>query len=515
VDFVPYPGVQYRHDYPAIFGRLSRLGDKHTSRAKKLSVYRELCRTDLFFLAYFGLGLHFIHSNYNVAKWYVDRCNQIDDDPDTNTLDLWFREGGKSVLNTLARGLREILKAPEASLGILCYNRDLAKDFLKSYMSLMEDPDTLVLRWFPEIFWKNPKKEAPSWSLENGLTLKTHTGQKEASIEGWGLVSGQPTGRHFNILVFDDLITNDMKDSPTQLAKAADNFRMSGNLGSSIAGPVKQWVSGTRYDYSDLYGEIIEGQEKGTEYTDWLVRVWPGEQEVGGETIYHCFDEAYFAKKRDDMGSSVYASQVLQNPIDPKAQFFKRSYASYWTVPDHHTAYCVTFVDPAGWEEHSKGDNTALITVERDEEGFYYVRTAEADRMRPSVTLDRVYEEEAKFSPNRRGVEGEKYGKSLLDRHETEMADRGALRIEEIKHRNSSKDSRIQTLQPLWEQRRIKMHPSMEQLRQEFFRYPGWRRKDLIDALAYAISMFPPLRPKNKKRKRRPVKLSRSRFGPR
>lgn len=515
MEFVPYPAIGYRYNYSEIFGKLSRLKNNASGRRKKMAVYRQLCRTDLFFLAYFGLGLHFIHSNYNVAKWYVDRCNEIDDGPDTNTLDLWFREGGKSVLNTLVRGLRELLRAPEYSLGIMCYSRDLAKDFLKSYMSVMEDPDTMVIKWFPEIFWTNPKKEAPSWSLENGLTLKSHGGQKESSIEGWGLVTGQPTGRHFNVLVFDDLITNDMKDSPTQLAKAADNFRMSGNLGSSINTPLKQWVSGTRYDYSDLYGEMIEGREKGTEYTDWISRIWPGEQEIGGETIYHCFDEAYYAKKRDDMGSSVYASQVLQNPIDPKAQFFKRQFASYWTAPDHQVDYTVTFCDPAGWEEHNKGDNTAIITVQRDLEGFYYIRTADAERMRPSVTLDRIYEEAAKFQPNRIGVEGEKYGKSLLDRHETEMADRGALRIEEIKHRNSSKDTRIQSLQPLWEQRRLKMHPSMTQLRDEFFRYPGWRRKDLIDALAYAISMFPPMKSKNKKRRRRPHQVSRSRFGPR
>ncbi|PIW33319.1 MAG: hypothetical protein COW28_04135, partial [bacterium (Candidatus Ratteibacteria) CG15_BIG_FIL_POST_REV_8_21_14_020_41_12] len=62
---------------------------------------------------------------------------------------------------------------------------------------------------FPDVVWRNPKRDAPLWSLDEGLVFKRKTNRKEPTISAWGLTEGMPTGLHFERRVYDDIVTED------------------------------------------------------------------------------------------------------------------------------------------------------------------------------------------------------------------------------------------------------------------------------------------------------------------
>ena len=58
----------------------------------------------------------------------------------------------------------------------------------------LEGNDTLK-SWFPDVLYENPFRESPKWSEDDGIVVKRKTNPKEATVEAWGLVDGQPTSR--------------------------------------------------------------------------------------------------------------------------------------------------------------------------------------------------------------------------------------------------------------------------------------------------------------------------------
>ena len=115
-------------------------------------------------------------------------------------LDLWFREGYKSTIITYALTIQDILNDPNITIGIFSYNRPTAKAFLRQIKREFE-MNTLLKDLFPEILWSYPQSEAPKWSEDEGIVVKRKINPKESTVEAWGLVDGQPTGRHFKLMV--------------------------------------------------------------------------------------------------------------------------------------------------------------------------------------------------------------------------------------------------------------------------------------------------------------------------
>lgn len=113
---------------------------------------------------------------------------------------------------------------------------------------------------FPDILYADPKKESPRWAEDSGIVVKRKTNPKEATIEAHGLVDGQPTGAHFLLRVYDDVVTVDSVTSPEMITKTTEAWSLSDNLGArpedgSLA---RAWHIGTRYHFGDTYNAMIE-----------------------------------------------------------------------------------------------------------------------------------------------------------------------------------------------------------------------------------------------------------------
>jgi hypothetical protein len=191
--------------------------------------------------------------------WVFARCREVERDPD-GYLDLWAREHYKSTIITFAGSIQEVLNDPDITIGIFSHTRPDAQKFVQQLKTEFETNRRLIAL-YPEIFWDNPEKDSPLWSIEKGIIVKRASNAREATIEGHGIVDSQPVGAHFRLMVIDDLVTAKAVSTPDQVKKTTDMDALADSLGArGPDGLKRKWRIGTRYSYADPYQAQIDAK---------------------------------------------------------------------------------------------------------------------------------------------------------------------------------------------------------------------------------------------------------------
>lgn len=305
---------------------------------------RNLIRADRYYLL-----VKILNRKDALHPWVYERCREVEANPD-GYIDIWAREHFKSTIITYAGIIQEILKDPELTVGIFSHTAPIAKGFLAQIKNEFES--NLKLRaLFPDIIWEDPKREAPSWSLDRGLVLKRSSNPKEATLEAHGLVDGQPTGKHYKLLVYDDVVTDKSVYTPEQIEKTNDAFSLSDNLGS-IGG--RKWICGTRYHYADTYAAIIQ---RGAA----IERIYPATDtgEPDGEPVL--LPRTVWERKKIDQDAPTIACQQLCNPLAGKQRMFSVEDLQEYEIRPH-TLNAYLIVDPARSMKKDSA-NTAMVVI--------------------------------------------------------------------------------------------------------------------------------------------------------
>src|SRR5271157_5743642 len=185
--------------------------------------------------------------------WLYERCREVEAMPN-GFCDIWAREHYKSTIITFAGSIQEVLRDRELTVGIFSHTKPIAKGFLAQIQRELEANENLKA-CFPDVLYQDPAKESRSWSLDAGLICRREGNPKEATFEAHGLVDGQPTSKHFQLMIYDDVVTRESINTPEQIAKTTEAWELSDNLGT-MGG--RKWIIGTRYHYADTYSEIIK-----------------------------------------------------------------------------------------------------------------------------------------------------------------------------------------------------------------------------------------------------------------
>jgi hypothetical protein len=313
----------------------------------------ELGKRDRFFL-----GVHLIGRADLIHPWLYGRFREVEAAPDQR-LDLWFREGYKSTVITYLGSIQEILRDPEITIGLFSHTKPIAKKFLLQIKQELERNERLKAL-YPSILYANPVKDSPKWT-EDAITVKRQTNPKECTLECSGLVDGMPTGAHYRLRIYDDVVVPASVSTPEQVNKTTAAFELSDNLGArGPDGRSRAWAIGTRYSYHDTYSVIIERQS-------FKPRIYPATENglADGKPVF--FSEAVWAEKKLAQGPQTIACQMLQNPAAGKQAMFQKEWLSFMDVrPATLNVYIM--VDPA----HSRkkdSDNTAMAVVGVDASG--------------------------------------------------------------------------------------------------------------------------------------------------
>jgi len=300
----------------------------------------------------FFLLTKLLHRKDADKPWLYSRCREVEADPD-DRLDLWAREHYKSTIITFAGIIQEIIRNQEITVGIFSHTKPIARKFLLQIKAELETNQDLV-RFYPDIFFAEPKKQAPKWSEEKGIVVKRRTNPKEATVEAWGLVDGQPTGAHFALRVYDDVVTRESVSTPEQVTKTTDAWSLSDNLGAAGEdGKGRSWHIGTRYSYADTYQFMLDKKAL-------IPRIYPATDDgtIDGNPVF--LSEAAWAEKKRKQTLATLAAQMLQNPAAGAQALFKKEWLRFADVrPGTLNVYIL--VDPAS--SRKKGSDRTAIAV--------------------------------------------------------------------------------------------------------------------------------------------------------
>lgn len=372
-----------------------------TDDAEKIHIARHLCRTDLFFLLWYGCARADMEH-----PWLIARCKEVQTEPN-GYLDLWAREHYKSTIITFGKTLQDILASHgenplpewggiEPVTGIFSHTRVIAKGFLRQHKWNFET-NALLKALFPDIIWDNCPKESPKWSEDDGLILKRKSNPKEATIEAWGLVEGQPTSKHFNVLVYDDVVTRESVSTPEMMKKTTEAWELSVNLGGK---DVRRRHIGTRYHFNDTYRAIMS---RGSA----TPRIYKATEDgdVEGKPVFKTPEQ--LASLRRDMGPFTFACQMLQNPVADETQGFRRDWVRFHNGSDGIGMNTYILVDPAN-EKKKTSDYTAVWVIGLSSDSNYYVLDLIRDRLNLTERADLVFRLHKKWRSTAVGYE--KYG---------------------------------------------------------------------------------------------------------
>jgi len=478
------PDIDYNLDYSRIvtdLNELERAGDEQEWRTRVAS----FCLEDLFFLLYFVLDVKVINQ-----WWVVDRIREVGADSDEH-LDIWSRDTFKSTIITYGLTIQDILRDSNIRVAILSEIKSLAKKLGGRIKTTLESND-LLKALFPGVLWENPESQSSKWSIDHGLVVKRTKSFFESTLDFYGITESLPTGVHYDILAFDDIVTWDNTRTPDRINKVKDGFRHSHNLRDTKTG--RERVVGTIYKHNDLICDLRDsGQYKvRINRADLLPSLWT-EDEI--------------ADKYRKMGRWVFATQISLDPRKEEEEGFEMSWFRTYLKSPVCNNYIL--VDPAGEKKEGRSF-TCMWVVGVAADGRFYVRDCVKDRLNLGERWIWLRDLATKW--NVLGVGYEKYSmQGDLDYVELKQKEENVWFHIEPVGGSLSKDDRIKRLVPYFENGYIFFPMSLdykdikgarhdlveEFLEQEYKFFPACTYKDMLDSLSRIVDvdMVKPHRP--------------------
>ena len=264
-----------------------------------------------------------------------------------------------STIITVAETAQYHLKNPEHCTCIFSYKKPAAGKFLDSIRKTYENE--LMKACFPDLLFDNPESQSPSWSLENGITIKREgKSRPQKTIQSSGLVEGMVTGDHFDRLVWDDVETDDLAEQPDQLRKCGEKFDMSQNLGM-VGGTTLKRAIGTFYSHTGVVAKIRDKKDINGKNL-FESRIVPATHDGTPNGNPVLLTQKELDEKKTE---SSYNSQQLCDPTPTGAK--KLDGALLRDIEPENipsdSIHKLMLIDPAGDSKDGRGDSWGIMVV--------------------------------------------------------------------------------------------------------------------------------------------------------
>lgn len=446
-------------------------------------------------------------------------CQLLQHDTQPFKLILMPRYTFKSHVGTIGYALWQLANDPNLRLLICSDTNEKAEGFLGGIKNHIHGQIAGSL--FRAIFgaWEvDPKRGV--WNQQAIVVAPRNRAQVEPSIDTAGIETSK-TGKHYDIIIFDDLVSEKNITTPELMQKVKEVYRKYLSVlkpGGTVL------LIGTRWHHGDLYGTIVAEEEERAKLAQPPVfRVYKRQAEVttGDKTLYpfsimgpQSLTKDRLQLLKTQQGSAVFSALYQNDPTDDKdAKFKLKDFAFYdpalksdpkWLA----SLFITCCLDPIPPSDSLKGDDAALTVVGSDDEMNMYLLDAIAGRLQPSEQIDSLFLLYSRWKFRTLGIEDNHWQKTLLPEIEIRVKQNRQhdpnfrLFLVESLTRSStnSKHRDIHGLQPYHERQAIKFPGTRlelltgvyQKLSLQMQQYPNSAHDDVLDSLSMHLNIQRP-----------------------
>jgi len=409
------------------------------------------------------------------------------------------REHAKTTCVSVKYPLWRIGRDPNLRVVIISRTGALAASINREVRRNIEN-NPRYHRVFPDV-----KPDSP-WGDEQFQVQRSKI-MKSATFYGTGL-EGSVTGIRGDLLILDDPFDLNEVRTEAQREKVRNWID---SVTISILPPEGELIAiGTRWHEEDYWGNLLEKDVK--RGGDWVCKVYRAVQNYEDpvkkwQVLWpERWSPVNLDKRRRDVGELMFKSLYQNDPIGLEGASFKDEWLTYYdsqmfaTIHPRHFSFIMA-VDPAISEEQT-ADETAIVTIALDHRNrdIYVV-----DIWTGKVDFPTQVKKILQYSRRKRipgfpfprginitkiGIESVAYQKALYASLYPE-----GLPVVEVKQAKWSKALRILSLQPNFENGRIKLPQGhiklnwMPKFMAQYLSFPRGKLVDILDCLEIAMKL--------------------------
>jgi len=312
------------------------------------------------------------------------------------------------------------------------------------------------------------------------IWFKRKTIHKEPNLKAKGAFSSM-TGEHYDLIICDDIVNNDDRESQTVRKKKIRWFQ---DLISILEPDGEILVVGTRWHEDDLYNYIIEQNDKFIKNDErYHIEVEAVVDDEGNLLFPEIFGYEDLERLKVEKGLVEYYSQYMNNPLPSETQLFKFENFEFFEEKNERffrrdLAKHFIYVDPALGKE---GDYSVVLVGAVREERLYVRDAFISNTTTPEKVIEAIQYFNERYEPVKVGIESNGF-QSLF----ASAAKKKAIPVVEVKNVKNKK-VRIEGIEPFVTNGTVVFRKDWKnaypELIEQLVRFPVHKYDDCPDAL--------------------------------
>ena len=396
------------------------------------------------------------------------------------------RGHGKSTLVSIFYPLWLALFQKRQDITIISASETLAIEWLRKIKRELEI-NRKILAFFGDL-------KSDKWT-ENHIILNN---ARRVNIRARG-VQGQIRGFRPDVLICDDLETNETVDSEEQRKKIKE-WIFKDCLNTLLPGG-QFIVIGTIIHPLSVLADLLVADN------GWEKRKYQayrdGKQEAGYELWTEMWGHEKLQRRKREIGSWAFAAEYMNDPISDETAPIRESMFRYWKeLPAQYS--CVIAVDPA-YSEDEKADYKVASVVAIDNQGNRYLLTYLRTHQPTGEFIDGILNLYLQYKSVLTGLgipsggTEKEFFKSVVNKAEERKIYPPFVELKNVfntqagEAKRNKKSRIIAALQPLFEAGKYYITPNHIEARDELLTIGSSRWDDIVDTMAYAEQILQPV----------------------
>lgn len=382
------------------------------------------------------------------------------------TLQLAFRGCGKTTTVTVVLAVLHILLNPNVRILIASRTHKLAKEILQEIRGHLENPELV------ELFGK---QVGTKWDNESIIVAGRTKPAKEATVSTIG-TEGQAVGRHYNIIFGDDLIDEHNARTVGQREQVQTFYYKA--LTPTLEPDGEIHLLGTLYHFDDLYNHLQKNEMK--ESTQVIAAL----DEEGRSPWPEKFSPRHLRYLKKKMGSINFDTQYQCNADKMRGDIFDYDWMKTLELEEMpKKGRLFVGVDLATGEKE-QNDCFAIVLIKVEGKNIYVLKYYEG-HLSLRKQIEKVVEWYDEYDPEKVGIETNAY-QAVMAQALKEKYPR--VRVKRV---NTTKDkiTRAHKLSARFEAGEVFFAKGTVYLQDHLVLFPKQKKKDLFDALDFAVSL--------------------------